>query len=657
MMEKRLKKIVLGAALLLFSGVLYGQRNVLQYADKEYELKRFEHAGSQYSEAYKVKKSYYSARRAAESYTNVRSYQKAFEWWAETVAFVESDREDYLNYARSAVQADKSLSDLGIVLEPEEHQYVYGSLPVPEDPGIGMRAVSAYNGPGTDYGLHRDSYGNIYIVSDRGVEKETSKGFLRFDMRSQKASPDKYSMNDRGYHRIYRFSPEEGFSPVEVDLEGVLHLSMPSFYNDGGKEEILFTAVLRDSDVHGGRSPGLFPGLFHGEMDVDGRIVNVSAFEYNRISDYAVMHGFREGDRIYFSSDMPGGYGGFDLYYCEVLGDRETGPAVNLGPGINGPQNEVSPFVHEGVLYFSSDRPGGLGGLDIYSVGLEEGALAGNMGLPYNSGQDDFAYYIDGFGTPYMSSDRGMADSRDNIYSPVSLKGTYMFRVYEEGGELLDDIEIRVTGTDGRDYLLESPDPAVVKLLRGDYRVELRKEGFFPADVPMSADLGEGEEAVIEYSLVEIPYGKMLAIDTVYYDLDRYEIRDDASLVLDRVAALLERYPEFNLKVTSHTDIRATSEYNEKLSERRSRSVLAYLQGKGIAGERLDISWKGSTEPAIPCEPGIDCVESIHEKNRRSVLIFELYPDKDKDYGLPAGLKYVESTEKLLEHLYVPVGK
>lgn len=646
----QIKKIVVGICLLLVSDCLLAQRNVLRYADIEYDLKRFEHAGTQYAEAYGLKQTYYSARRAAESYSYLRSYEKAFEWWEKTVAFEESEREDYLNYARAAVQAGEKLSDLSIVLSEKEREQVYGGVSVREDDTIEFRSLDRINSPGTDYGLSQDVEGRTYFVSDRDLSGQTLKKPIRFDVRKRFSGEDRYRLNDRGFHQIFK---EEGDELQEVltDLEGVYHLSMPAFYQRGEDQEVVFTAVLRDDQGRRRRRHEVHAGLYIGLVQENGSFGAVRALPFNDLSEYSVMHGFVYNDRLYFSSDMSGGYGGFDLYYADMEGGS-YGSAINMGPKVNGPEDEVFPYLHQGELYFSSDRSVGLGGLDIYRIDSELVGMVENMGRPYNTAQDDFAYFVDEEGMEYLSSDRGMSESRDDIYYLASLLDRYRFRVRAESGERLDgmeDLELKVISADDGEIPMEIEDGRIAALKQGDYTVEIRKKGYFPARVPLSALAPDGKEKVIDYKLVPIPYGRLLAIDTVYYDLDKFNIRPDAAEVLDRVSALLESYPEFNLNITSHTDSRASNAYNELLSEDRSRSAASYLQGSGVSSDRLSTDWKGEKQPANPCVDEVDCPELMHEKNRRSILSLELYPDKGVDYALPGGLENVGSTEELME--------
>ena len=652
MMEKNMKKLVLAISLLLVAEGLFAQRNLLRYADIEYELKRFEHAGAQYEEAFSLKQTYYSAKRAAESFTFIKSYQKAFEWWGKTITFNESDRADYLSYARSAVQAGKSLSELGIQIHENEKPLVYSGVVVPEDETIVFRKLEKYNGSGSDYGLVQDLAGRNYFVSDRGITDRTVKKPLRLDMRRRFSGQDRYRMNDRGFHRIYR-DHVDMISEVDIDLEGVYHLSMPSFYQNKGQNEVVFTAVLRDRQGRKNKSHDVFPGIYRAQVDANGKFGRVEGLSFNKLSQYSVMHGFVFGERLYFSSDMPGGFGGFDLYFAEIK-DGGFGPAVNLGPKVNGPSNEVFPYIFDNSLYFSSDRTSGLGGLDIYTIDAGLISELKNMGKPFNSPQDDFAFFVDNTGLQYISSDRGMSESRDDIYSIAYLLDRYRLRVFAENGERLDgmeDLYFKLIGPDGTEIPLKLEDGRIGSLREGDYFVEIQRKGFFPTRVPLKALVPDGKEKVVDYKLVPIPYGKMLAIDTVYYDLDRYNIRPDAAEVLDKAYALLNEFPDFNLNITSHTDARASFAYNEKLSQNRSNSASSYLKGKGVAGERISQGWKGEIQPVNPCSDGVDCPESMHDKNRRSILSLELFPDRDFDYQLPPGLDHVESTEGLMEAL------
>lgn len=350
---------------------------------------------------------------------------------------------------------------------------------------------------------------------------------------------------------------------------------------------------------------------------------------------------------------MPGGNGGFDLYYAELTDDG-YGPAINLGSKINGTSNEVFPYIYQNELYFSSDRAESLGGLDIYVTSFSLQSEVRNMGIPYNSKQDDFGYFVDGAGVKYISSDRGKGESRDDIYSLVMLYDRYKIRVMSEAGRVLDatdDLELKIFGADGKELPLKMNGANASELESGDYKVTINKKGYFPAQVPLKIHRAEGKEQEITYTIVPIPYKQVIAIDTIFYELDKHTIREDAALKLNVASDLLTLFGDFGMNITSHTDSRASDSYNERLSKKRAQSAAKYLKNRGVDENIITLEWRGKRELVNTCADGVDCPELLHEQNRRSILSLQLYPDVNKDYDLPEGLGYITSTEQLLDYL------
>jgi outer membrane protein OmpA-like peptidoglycan-associated protein/tetratricopeptide (TPR) repeat protein len=645
-LRKRMKKIVFIYLMLMVSSGAFCQRNVLRYADVEFDLKRFEHAGSEYSKAYSKKKSYYAAKRAAECYTAIKSYEKSYEWWFKAIEFPESVRSDYMSYARARILSGRDLNDSKVVLTSFELDLVYKGLNIPIDNGIKFIPHDKYNMGGSDYGIRSGRKGEFYFVSDRALEGETEKKSVRLDLRKRFAIQEHYQMNDRGFHGIFKDSGNGKIVPVTVDLEDVFHLSLPSFFEKGSKSEVIFTAVLREK-VEQKNKIELYPGLYRANVNEEGNFVSTVALPFNNLSKYSVMHGFVFENRLYFSSDMPGGFGGFDLYFSELKEDGYLEP-INLGPVFNSDANEVFPFVHNGILYFSSDRVDGLGGLDLYLGELSLKSGVKNMGIPYNSNQDDFAYFEDESGMKYISSDRTNGESRDDIYI---LRDNLKLRVLKENDEEvkeLQDLILKFRNKEGVERTVQWKSGKVDGVEENEGVLEVSRKGYFPAKYTL--DPGDFESE-FTYKMIPIPYNKVLALDTIYYDLDAYAIRPDAIDVLEKAVQFLKIFPDFGLNITSHTDSRATKSYNERLSKRRSQSVSKFLTQSGIEGDRISMDWKGNMQPLYPCSASADCPEYVHQKNRRSVLSLEMFSDLDKEYDLPKGIDRVNSTEELIFQL------
>lgn len=349
---------------------------------------------------------------------------------------------------------------------------------------------------------------------------------------------------------------------------------------------------------------------------------------------------------LYFSSDRPGGYGLSDLWKVSI--EREAyGTPVNLGPDVNTEGRETFPFVStSNALYFSSDGRVGLGGLDVYAVQIRDDRKFGfvqNVGAPLNSPYDDFAYYIDEQkSTGFFSSNRTGGQGGDDIYSFVETRKLLLdcnqdliIKVVDGStGRLITDASVQLfderyseVGTSNRYVGNRYPFDTTYDC--GDhYKVRASKEGYLTNEIavvlPMESGVTE-KTIVLEPEKEPIKVGddlfKVLKLNPIYFDLDKYNIRPDAALELAKVFAVLEEYPDMKIDIRSHTDSRASHRYNETLSSNRARSTAQWLIDNGINRNRL--TWKGYGETQLTngCSDGVNCTEAEHQANRRSEFI------------------------------------
>jgi len=648
---------------LLVSSPLFCQQNILNYADQEFALKRYEHAASQYEQAFDQRESYYSAKRAAESYGLIRSYEKAFYWWTKAVAFEESNRNDSLRYANAGVQAGKALEGLGIKLTDTEAAKVFGQRAVSDNPRLEFVPLEKYNSSGTDYGLRTDETGTKYLVTDRGLEQEEEKKYLRFDLRRALSEKEIDGLNDRGYHLILVEKDGE-LKPAVQDAEEFYHVSMPAFFKVGARQEVIFTGVLREKEkkLGLGKTTESFPGLYRAEVQSDGSFINIQALPFNETSSYSVMHAFVDNNTLYFSSDGQGGFGGFDIYQVQIL-ENGYGSVFNLGSNVNGPQDEVFPFVKDGIVYFSSNRYEGLGGLDIYRTGQLGKGRTMNLGKVYNTPQDDFGYFMDEKGNQFLSSDRGMSESRDDIYAGKYLYDYFTFRILGKDSVRLDrnrELVVELKNISGEKVNLEKAnDGLVAELSQGEYFLEISREGYLPTRVPFVTTDPDGIAKIKDISLEPIAVVEeneevwsstsvLLAEDQVYFDLDAFDIRKDGKKILDQAAELLKKYPFLRLQIDSDTDSRGSTNYNDRLSKNRSMEVFFYLKNQGIAADRMEIYWHEESRITNRCGDGEACSDAQHQENRRSVLTL-LIQEKDIAKLPKAWNRKKMSFQKLLE--------
>lgn len=170
------------------------------------------------------------------------------------------------------------------------------------------------------------------------------------------------------------------------------------------------------------------------------------------------------------------------------------------------------------------------------------------------------------------------------------------------------------------------------------FELKIEIPGFFTIEDQSLSSVGMDADTLRrDYTLMQVPYNLTVLTDTIYYDLDKFEIRRDAVEVLERLGEVMKKHDFIDLVVSSHTDSRASHAYNEKLSERRADAVREYVSKFGISPDRVKLKWFGEEKLVNDCGDGVKCLEQSHQMNRRSEMILEAFSDSDKIYFLPKG--------------------
>ncbi|MBD5283150.1 MAG: OmpA family protein [Bacteroides sp.] len=307
-----------------------------------------------------------------------------------------------------------------------------------------------------------------------------------------------------------------------------------------------------------------------------------------------------DGKYLYFTSDMPGGYGGKDIWRINL--NERQGSLENLGPQINTPGDEMFPYVRtDSLLYFSSDGHPGFGGLDLFRARLNSTGdrwSIDNMGLPMNSAGDDFGITFGQGESGYFSSNRGDGKGYDHIYSfeLPELNITISGWVVDKDDEPVPNAVIRIVGDDGSNQKEVARDDGSFKfrLSRGvKYVMMAGAKGYLNQKQEFESD---DEEADADYGVdfVLASINKPQIIENIFYDFDKATLRPESKEALDAVVVMLRDNPHVSIEMGSHTDRMGSDEYNMALSERRAKSVVDYLVSAGIPADRL--TWKGYGE-------------------------------------------------------------
>ena len=360
---------------------------------------------------------------------------------------------------------------------------------------------------------------------------------------------------------------------------------------------------------------------------------------------YSTAHPALSADEktMYFTSDMPGTLGQSDLFEVKINEDGSFGTPENLGKDINTEGRETFPLItDENELYFASDGHPGLGGLDVFVTKINPDGTSGeiqNVGDAVNSPKDDFAYLIDTKSRKgFVTSNRDGGQGYDDIYK--FLETRKLLFVQELYGTVTDfntslilpdtkislfDGEFKLVNTTVSDqagnytFDVESGKTYNVRAAKPDYSAKEQKIAI--AKENGRTNLTFALEREMCKVTVGDDLGKCFGIKMIYFDLDKYNIRYEAALDLEKILDVLNQNPTMKLDIRSHTDSRASFKYNEVLSNNRAQSTISWLVKNGVAPTRLTGKGYGETQLVNLCADDIKCTEEEHQMNRRSEFI------------------------------------
>ncbi len=347
-----------------------------------------------------------------------------------------------------------------------------------------------------------------------------------------------------------------------------------------------------------------------------------------------------------FSSNMPGGKGGVDLWIVEYDDNiKKWVNPKNLGDKINTSGDEAFPFIRDnGTLYYSSDGLDGLGGFDIFaaeSTGENTWGEPQNLQYPINSSAEDFGIiYRKGVDAGYFSSDRAGGKGLDDIYSfkMPPLVFSYVATIYDnDSGEPISGARVVIAETPGGgSWEVTTDGNGGFALNTGEikkentYSMAISKDGYISTSGEFSTvGLTESADLVGEHFLDPIVEGKSYPMPLVLYPFGSAEllINDEVNSAdsLNYLLKLMNDNPTFVIELQSHTDSRGGDAANMELSQRRAKTCVDYLISKGIASDRLTAKGMGETallisDAEINALPTEEEREAAHQKNRRTVF-------------------------------------
>ena len=541
------------------------------------------------------------ARKLAYCYDRINSNSKAIAAYRNVIRYKKDSTDTHLALARLLMKA-ASYKEAA-----KEFQLVLDSLPDNELAKTGLLAAQTaqaekeagsryivkkmdiFNSRRADYSpmLFGDEYDQLYFTSTRNEAQGdelsgitgTKPGDIFFSQKDENGKWQRPETIESGLNTEF----DEGaccFTPDQSEMYLTQCVTDPNY------PRFATIATSARADASWGKPQTL-------EITRD----TLSSYAHPAISP--------DGLWLYFTSDMPGGKGGLDIWRIRLT-EAGLGGVENLGEPVNTPGDEMFPtFRPNGDLYFSSNGHKGLGGLDIYIAKVDKRTkrfVLEHPGYPLNSQGDDFGMTFEGLhNRGFFSSNRGDARGWDHIYSfeKPEIIQTVKGWVYEMDGYELPDAEVYMVGSDGTNLKLSvKGDGSFTQVINPnvDYIFLATCKGFLNHKEELRVQpVTESEEYVLQFPLASIRVPVL--IDNIFYDFDKYTLRPESEKALDELVKLLNENPNVTIELSAHCDYKGSAEYNKTLSQRRAEAVVNYLVEHGIAKDRLSPVGYGKEKP------------------------------------------------------------
>jgi outer membrane protein OmpA-like peptidoglycan-associated protein/tetratricopeptide (TPR) repeat protein len=622
-------------SLLIFSSVLFAQESK---ADKKYQKYAYIDAIQIYERIVaKGHKSKDLFQKLGNAYYFNGVLEKAENWYSQLFELhVTLEPEYYFRYA----QALKSLKKYDKADKMMEQFY---------------QLTNDYRGKlyveNREYLTEINKKEEKYTIEDAGINsKESEYGGTFFNGKLYFTSSRKFlkeknhkdNWTNQNFTNILTANLDEKGKPVFIDelkddVNSKFHESSVVFSKDG--KTVYFTRS--NSTFKKGKDNNdntVILKIYTATNDKE-KWINLKELPFNN-QNYSCAHPSLSSDEktLYFVSDMPGSYGGSDLYKVAVNSDGTFGTPENLGPQVNTKARETFPFIDKNnTLYFATDGRPGLGGLDIFCSKMEaNGSFSSfeNLGTPVNSEKDDFAFVNTSDKSGYFSSNRPGGMGFDDIYKfnekePPATTTCNSIVVDSETNSNIPSVKLSLYDANHnliKEFESDKDGKYAVDLLKDrEYYLKGEKEGYLTNEMRISGNAPLPEFILkLDPKIQKINQGTDLAKVfgiVIYFSFDKHIITPEAEVELAKIIEVMQQNPTIIIEIGSHTDSRQSAAYNLRLSNFRANSTMKYMISKGINPSRISAKGYGESKLVNGCKDGVPCSEEEHQKNRRSEFV------------------------------------
>ena len=609
----------------LVSTLISAQNKETQIADKFFKKYEFISAAESYLKLVASNNADgYVYRQLGDCYFNIYNTKEAAKWYAKAIA-QKQDSELYYRYAQmlkangNYVESNKQMQKFAALQPNDSRTKIFNENPnyIP----VLLDQQKSFDIKSIDINSDKSDFGailqdnTIYFTSARNTKSKI------------------YSWTKEPFLDIYIANLNEDGTISNIlqlkELNSKYHDGSVSISQDGST--MYFTSdSFRENSFEKDKASKLKLGknnIFSAKF-INGKWDEITSLPFNS-KDYSSGNPSisKDGKTLYFSSNRPGSVGGVDIWKVAISETGSYGTPENLGKSVNTEGNESFPFItSDNVLYFSSDAKQGLGAMDVYKIDLTTNSAAKNLGKPVNSEKDDFAFTInENKNIAFVASNR---NGNDDIFKLIPICNYEVNAIVTNANSGAILAEANVSILDDKNNIISSlksnskGEVSYTVECEKAYTIQAIKDGFESNSFAVTASKKKGGSIKIDAALKpisEIITEKEVNLKPIFFEYNNSNITQQGAFELDKLVQIMKNNEKLFIFVKSHTDNRGSDEFNLLLSDKRVKATIQYVISNGIDPNRISGKGFGETEPKVDCKE--NCTEEAHEQNRRSEFL------------------------------------
>lgn len=613
--------IVLSFGLMSIS--LVAQNKDTKAADKLYSRYEYVDAAKAYQKLVdNGKGDGYVYKQLADTYYNMFNTAEATTWYAKATESTQ-DAETYFRYAQMLKssgkyeEANKQMAKFAALSPNDQRAKTFKENPnyVPKLVG----KTPGYTAKSLEVSSDKSDFGAVLYDND-----------LYFTS-ARNSSRKNYGWNEEPFLDIYKATLGDSGTFSEATTVSSLNSSFhdgPLTISTDGNTAYFTSDSFREGSFERDKKNKLKLGknnIYKATKDGNGW-GNVKSLSFNS-KEYSTSNPSlsRDGKTLYFSSDMPNSLGGVDIWKVAVNEDGTYGTPENLGSKVNTEGNESFPFIADDnkTLFFASSGKQGLGGYDVYQIDLSNGSDAQNLGKPINTEKDDFAFTFNkAKNQGFFSSNR---NGNDDIFSatPICSVDVLTTVTNAKTGATLASSKVSILDDKNNIIATETSNGNGEVKFKVEcdkaYTIQASKDGFEGNTFPVAKTKGGETKITAALQPIDVIVTPTeIILKPVYFEYNKSNITQEGAFELDKLVQVMKNNDQIVIMVKAHTDSRGSDQYNLDLSDRRAKSTVQYVISKGISASRISGKGYGESEPKVQCEP---CTEEEYSQNRRSEFL------------------------------------